>query len=161
MPKLLIPTVLVLALAGCATARPTANEHLDWSLGDYVLVFEEGTGWKGIGGKETSSRIYTTPGATTEDWTITLNIIQLPIAITFMSKTRWNPESIMNAEKERLAEKECTDPWTVFQSDATSLIYERTEVDCPGYLHQYEAGRIVMGEWYSWWLIYRTTTSEI
>ena len=153
--KLLTLGALAFVLASCATARPTVKEHLDWDIGDYVLVFEEKTGWKGVGGEETYNRIYSTPGATAENWTVTLNVVEFPIAVTFMSKTRWNPESIMNTEKNNLAKNRCTDPWTVMQSDSESLLYERTEVECPGYLHQYEVGRIVMGEWYSWWLRYR------
>jgi hypothetical protein len=153
--KYLTLSVLAVSLAGCTAVRPTTTEHLDWGIGDYVLVFEEGTGWKGLGGEETSSRIYATPGATAEDWTVTLNVLELPIAITLMSETRWNPKSILNAEKARMVERQCTDPWRVLQSDSTSLLYERPAVDCAGYLHQYEIGRIVMGQWYSWWLRYR------
>jgi hypothetical protein len=160
-PNFLYLITLTFVLAGCATNLPSTNEHLDWNAGDYVLVFEESTGWKGIDGEETSSYIYSKPGATSEDWIITLNVTKLPIAITHVSKTRWNPESIMNAEKRSLAEQGCTDPWTVIQSDAISLLYERTEVNCTGYLHQYEIGRIVMGKWYSWWLRYRIRDKEL
>lgn len=144
---------IAFTLAGCTT--PTKNEYLDWNTEEYILVFEEGTDRKGIGGEETLKRIYTTPGSTAEDWTITLDVTRLPIAVTFMSKTRWNPESIMNAEKRTLAKQGCDDPWLVINSDSTSILYERPEVNCPGYLHQYELGRIVMGKWYSWWLRYR------
>lgn len=150
-------------LASCAT--PPTNEHLDWSTEDYIQVFEGGTGWKGIGGEETLKRIYTTPGSTAEDWTITLDVECLPIAITFMSKIRWNPESIMNADKRNHTKRGCDDPWLVINSDSTSILYERPEVNCigncPGYLHQYELGRIVMGEWYSWWLRYRIRDREL
>ena len=158
---LLSSSMLVFALIGCSAAHSATKEHLDWDIQDYILVFEEGTGWKGAGGEETQSRIYSAPGATIENWTITLNVIELPIAITFMSKTRWNPESIMNAKKDRLLKHGCTDPWTVIQLDSTSLIYERREVNCPGYLHQYEIGRIVMGKGYSWWLLYRIRDVEL
>ena len=155
VPKFLYLIALTFALAGCATGLPPVDEHLDLNTGDYVLVSVQGTGWKGFGGEETQRRMYMPSGATSEDWTILLNVMKLPIAITFMSTTRWNPESIMNTEKNTLADQGCTDPWTVIQLDATSLLYERTEVNCTSYKHQHEIGRIVMGEWYFWWLDYR------
>lgn len=150
-------TAVAFTLASCTT--PSTTEFLDWSTEGYVQVYEGGTGWKGIGGEETLQRIYTTPGSTAEDWVLTLDVECLPIAITFMSEIRWNPESILNADKRNHAKRGCDDPWLVIISDSTSLLYERPEVNCigncPGYLHQYELGRIVMGEWYSWWLRYR------
>jgi hypothetical protein len=82
-------------------------------------------------------------------------VVEVPIAITLGSSTRWNPDSFVDAEKGRLAKEGCTDPWTILESNSTSLVYERTKVNCPGYLHQHEIGRLVMGDWYAWWLIYR------
>jgi len=149
VPKFLYLIALTFALVGCAIVLPPVDEHLDWNTGDYVQVGVQGTGW------QTLIRTYSPPGATSEDWTIVLDVKKLPISITFMSLTRWNPESIMNRQKHFLADKGCTDPWTVIQLDATSLLYERTEINCTYRLHQYEIGRIVMGEWGMWWLSYR------
>ena len=155
MIKSLILSVIVLAIIDCATVTARTNEHLDWNVGNYALVFEENTGWKGVRGDETSLLIYAKQGETQENWTITLHVTELPKAITFMSKTRWTPESVMTAEKDRLLKMQCTGLWTVIQQDETSVLYERPNVNCPGYLHQHEVGRIVMGKWYLWWISYR------
>jgi hypothetical protein len=153
--KLLVLCVIILTVTGSAFATPSTNEHLDWNVGNFDLVYEENTGWKGVNGDETSMLIYAKQGETQDNWTITLHMTEMPIAITLMSKTRWNPESIMNAEKDRLLKMQCADVWTVIQQDETSILYERPNVNCPGYLHQHEIGRIVMGKWYLWWISYR------
>ncbi len=145
----------------CQRAVAEASEVLDWSLNDYVLVYQEGTGWKDVNGRETTSRIYSSPGATSADWKVTLNVVELPVAFTFMSNTRWNPESLMQSEQRRYAKSGCDDPWVVLSSSSQSLTYERTQVDCPGYLHSQELGRIVVGKWYAWWVIYRIRNMEL
>src|SRR3990172_13015262 len=90
-----ILSVIALAFAGCATVPPPTNEHLDSNVGNFVLVAKEKTGWKGIRGDETSRLIYAKQGETPENWTVKLEVTDLPIAITFLSSTvRWNPESI-------------------------------------------------------------------
>jgi hypothetical protein len=150
----LLKNLLVLsifAFAGCALLR--TNESLDWNPGDFVLVDEEKTGWYGVRGDETSRLIYVKQEEAPEDCTVKLEVTNLPIAITLGSRVRWNPESVMNAEKANMQKKQCpTDMWTVIQKDETSILYEWENISCPGYLHQHEIARIVMGKWYLWWL---------
>jgi hypothetical protein len=155
--------VLALLAVGCAAVVPQSSEVLHWELDEYVLVSETDTGWKGVGGRKTKERIFAEPGATTEDWTITLHVTELPIAVTLGSGTRWNAPSIMNVQRKTLAENGCDDPWNVIRSSSDSLLYERTAVDCPGYPHQHEIGRILVGDWLMWWASFRirnTTLSE-
>ena len=138
---------------GCATVLPSTNEYLDWDVGNFVLMDGEKTGWKGFRG-ETYRFIYVKRGETSKNWTVKLEVTDLPIAITRGSRIHWNPESVMNAEKANMQKKQCTDVWTVIQKDEKSILYERQNISCPGYLHQYELGRIVMGRWYLWWISY-------
>ncbi len=143
------------AVFTCASCATSPREVLDLDVRDYVLVSESGTGWKGIGGDETSVRILAPPDASAEDWTVTLHITELPIAITLGSNVRWNAESLLEAQKGTLEAEGCDDPWSVIQSDTNSILYERTQVACPGYLHSQEIGRFIVGKWSMWWISYR------
>jgi hypothetical protein len=51
--------------------------------------------------------------------------------------------------------------WTTLQKDPNSILYEWRNVSCPGYLHQHEVGRIVMGKWYLWMLSYGIRDKEL
>jgi hypothetical protein len=74
---------------------------------------------------------------------------------------RWNAESIMDAQRQNLAADGCVDAWEVIRSDADSLLYKRTAVACPGYLHDYEIGRILVGDWFMWWSSYRIRNVDL
>jgi hypothetical protein len=64
---------------------------------------------------------------------------------------RWEAESVMNNQRADLGKKQCsTDMWTVLQKDETSILYEWQNIKCPGYFHQHEIVRIVLGRWYLW-----------
>jgi hypothetical protein len=147
--------VAVCCALACAAVVGGPSESLHWEVGDYVLVSETDTGWRGIGGRATKERIFAQPGATTADWTITLHVVELPIAVTLGGEMRWSAEGIMEAQRKGLAEEGCDDPWHVIRSDAHSLVYERTAVDCPGSLHDHEIGRILVGDWTMGWASYR------
>lgn len=151
-PFLLLASVAIFAFTGCTTIP---KETLDWHPRDYVLVFTEKTGWKGVRGDDTMRRIYAPSSATVDNWTETAQIIDFPIAITLDGKVSWNAESVMNAEKGRWEANKCsTKDWTVLQKDDASILYEWRNIDCPGRLHQHEIGRIVMGKWYLWMISY-------
>jgi hypothetical protein len=155
LDSLLALSAISFSLVGCAGT----NERLDWDLGTRCLAFQEKTGWIGINGDETLRKIYAKQGETSENWTEKVEVTVLPIAITFGSKTRWNPESIMLAEKGR---KQCpTDMWTVLQKDQSSILYEWKDISCPGYHHQYEIVRIVMGRWYLWMISYGVKNKDL
>lgn len=78
----LILSALVSCVVGCTAILPSSSETLDWDMGGFVLVRETETGWKGVGGRKTKERIFAPAGATTENWTIALHLIELPIAVT-------------------------------------------------------------------------------
>jgi hypothetical protein len=154
LTRLLVLSVIALAFAGCAALPPT-SEALDWKVGDFVLTGTEKTGWKGIRGDETLRLLYVKRGETSEHWTEKAEVTELPIAITFGGRVSWNPESVMNAEKANLQKNQCsTDMWTVLHKDETSILYEWQNIKCPGYFHQQEIVRIVMGRWYLWFISY-------
>jgi hypothetical protein len=142
-------------------ANPGANEILRWEVDDYVLVSETDTGWKGVGGRKTKERIFAEPGATTDDWTITLHVTEWPIAIILGGEVQWNAPSMLGAVQRRLSDEGCDDPWIVLQSTADSLVYERSSVSCPGYLHEHEIGRIIVGDWYAWWTSFRIRNTTL
>ena len=149
--------LLAFVTAGCAVRNLLkTNESLDWNPGQFVLVGKEKTGLKGINGDETWRLIYIKQGETLDNWKEKVEITELPIAITSLnSKVHWNPESVMNSEKDKKKRMNCfIDMWTVLQKEETSILYEWQYIICPGYLHQHEIGRIVMGRWYLWWLSY-------
>ena len=150
LTRVLILSVITLAFAGCAA------EFFDWNPGNFVLVGRKKTGWKGIGGDETETLFYVKQGETPGRWTEKAEVTELPIAITFLSATvRWNPESIMNAEKTDKQKRGCsTDMWAVIQKDETSILYEWQNIRCPSYFHQQEIVRILMGRWYLWMMSY-------
>lgn len=148
MCRKIISYLIALTFSGCAVTSLSANEYLDWDVGGFEPVFKEKTGWKGVGGNETFTHVYKKPGETAKNWTVKLEVTNLPIAITLGSSTRWNPESILNS-----ANKNCSD-WKVIEKNNNSILYERTNIRCPNYLHQQEVGRIVMGKWYLWWIFY-------
>jgi hypothetical protein len=152
---------LLLATFGCKSIAPGPGETLDWDLREYVLVYEEGSGWKGLGGEETRNRVLAPPGVTTEDWTVTLHIIELPIAITLGSDLQWDAENLMNAQKAALVEEGCADPWTILGSGANSILYERVDVACDGYLHDHEIGRFLVGDWFMWWISLRMRSTTL
>jgi hypothetical protein len=156
LTRLLILCAAAVAFAGCATALPSTDEYLDWSIGPFELAAKQGTGAKGCTGEETFRCVYKKLGETPETWTTKLEVTDLPIAITLLSgEVRWNPESVMNAEKAHLRKRGCsTDTWTVLQKDQTSMLWEWRNISCPGYLHQHELGRIVMGNWHLWIISY-------
>lgn len=160
-PKPVFICALLLAAFGCASGTVGPSEALDLGPHDYVLVSNVGTGWKGIGGKETTERIFAPPGASAEDWTVTLHITELPIAVTLGSNVRWNAESLLEEKKASLKAQGCTDPWTVIRSDENSILYERTEVACPGYLHNHEIGRVIVGKYFMWWVSYRMRNTTL
>lgn len=156
LTRLLVLSVIALAFAGCAVLAPT-NESLDWNPGSFVLMGKQKMGWKGIRGNETERLIYVKQGEETlEKWTEKAEVTELPVAITLLSASvRWNPESIMNSEKAYRQKQQCsTDIWAVLQKDETSILYEWQNISCPGYFHQHEIVRIVMGRWYLWIISY-------
>ncbi len=155
LTRLLVLSVIAFAFVGCAVPA-TTSEALVWKFEGFVLAGTEKTGWKGIRGDETLRLVYVKRGETSENWTEKAEVTELPIAITFLSTTvRWNPESVMNAEKANMQKKQCsTDMWTVLQKDETSILYEWQNIKCPGYFHQQEIVRIVMGRWYLWFISY-------
>jgi len=138
-----------------ACRLPATEESLDWKPSGFVLADKVSTGWKGVGGNETWRQIYAKPGETAENWTEKAEVIELPIAITLGGTIRWNPESLMSAEKDRVEKLGCsTDAWTVLQHDESSILWEWRRIKCPGYLEQHEIERIVMGQWYEWEMFY-------
>jgi hypothetical protein len=156
LTKSLVLIVIILAFTGYAAILPSTNESLDWNTGNFVLVSKEKTGWKGIRGDETERLIYVKQGEEKlEKWTEKAEVTELPIAITLSGRVHWNPESVMNSEKASLQKKQCsTDMWTVIQKDETSILYEWQNIRCPGYFHQHEIVRILMGRWYLWMISY-------
>ena len=152
---LLIVGVTNVELAGCAATRRGINESLDWTVGEFYFVGKERTGFKGIRGDETWTVIYGKREETPTNWTEKLEVTNLPIAITFMNPSvRWNPESVLKKLEANERKKGCSEPWTVLQKDTTSILYERQNISCSTYLHQYEIDRIVMGRWYLWLIDY-------
>lgn len=157
LTRVLALSAITLAFAGCAAVFGPTNESLDWKPGNFVVVGKEKTGWKGIRDDETERLIYVKQGEEIlEKWTEKAEVTELPIAITFMSSSvHWNPESVMNADKAKVQKKGCsTDMWTVLQKDETSVLYEWQNIRCPGWLHQHNIARIVMGRWYLWMISY-------
>lgn len=154
---------MALGLAGTAAADlPVAEESLNWKPDGFVLVHREKTGWKGVRGNETWRHIYAKPGVTAQNWTEKAEVTELPIAITLGGRVRWNPESVMNAEKARAEKQRCpTDAWTVIHQDGSSILWEWQKINCPGYLHQHEIVRIVMGRWYLWTISYAIRNREL
>lgn len=149
------------ALALGVVQRAAAAESLDWKPDGFVLVSREKTGWKGVKGNETWRQIYAKPGVTSENWTEKAEVTEFPIAITLGSSIRWNPESVMNSEKARLAKSRCsTEAWTLLNKDASSIAWAWDEIRCPGYLHQHEIVRVVMGRWSLWMISYGIRNRE-
>ena len=141
---------------------PVGQESLNWKPDGFVVVHREKTGWKGVRGNETWRQIYARPGMTAQNWTEKAEVTELPIAITLGGRVRWNPESVMNAEKARIETKGCpTDAWTVIQQDGSSILWEWQKINCPGYLHQHEVVRVVMGQWYLWMISYAIRNRDL
>lgn len=148
---------VIVDVVGCAT-----EESLNWKPDVFVLAYREKTGWKGVRGNDTWRHIYAKPGVTAQNWTEKAEVIELPIAITLGGKVRWNPESVMNAEKARAEKQRCpTDAWTVIQQDGSSILWEWQNIKCSGYLHQHELVRIVMGRWYLWTISYAIRNRDL
>lgn len=159
----IVSASVALLIISCLGTIAGGNETLQWELDEYDLVSETDTGWKGVGGRKTKERIFAEPGATTDDWTVTLHVTEWPIAVSLGGKMQWNAPSIMGALQRSLSDDGCVDPWNVIRSTSESLVYERTAVACPGYLHQHELGRILVGDWFMWWVSFRirnTTLTE-
>lgn len=134
---------------------PGSNESLSWELAGFVLAAKEKTGWKGVSDDDTWRLIYHRQSETSGGWTERVDVTQFPIAVTWASNVRWNPESVMNAEKASMQNAGCsTDVWTVHDKKETSILYEWQNVRCPGRLTQHEIVRIVMGRWYLWFVSY-------
>ncbi len=141
----IVVIVIALAFAGCAGLRAN-KESLDMNFGDYVYVAHSRVGPSGIGTMDT----YAKPGATVENWTVKLVVIEIPNTIIFYfwpwEGYKWNAESVMNYYKVRKLKACPTGMWKVVQVDPTSILYEWLDISCPGVLFQrYEIGRIVMG----------------
>jgi len=153
----------ITGIAGVAAAgTPLAEESFSWKPAGFVLVHKEKTGWKGVRGNETWRYIYAKPGVTAQNWTEKAEVTELPIAITLGGRVRWNPESVMNAEKARAEKQRCpTDAWTVIHRDESSILWEWQNINCPGYLHQHELVRIVMGRWYLWSISYAIRNRDL
>jgi hypothetical protein len=134
--SILSVSIALLTLA-CLGANPGANEILRWEVDDYVLVSETDTGWKGVGGRKTKERIFAEPGATTDDWTITLHVTEWPIAIILGGEVQWNAPSMLGAVQRRLSDEGCDDPWIVLQSTAD------------------------IGDWYAWWTSFRIRNTTL
>ncbi len=106
-------------------------------------------------GNETWRHIYAKPGVTSENWTEKAEMTELPIAITLGGGVRWNPGSVMGAEKARVEKQRCsTHGWSVLHQDGSSILWEWQKISCPAYLHQHEIVRVVMGRWYLWMISY-------
>lgn len=157
VPARLLPVVsMVFGLTACTGVGPSAtNESLSWTPAGFVLAYQEKTGWKDVRGRETLRRIYAKPGATAENWTEKAEVTELPIAITLGGKFRWDPVSVMNAEKARMEKLRCsTHGWTVLNQETSSILWEWPQIDCPAYLHQHGLVRVVMGRWSLWMISY-------
>lgn len=151
-----------LGFVGIAADLSRAEESLNWRPDGFVLVHKEKTGWKGVRGNETWRHIYAKPDVTAQTWTEKAEVTELPIAITLGTRIRWNPESVMNAEKVRAEKQQCsTDAWTVIHQDGSSILWEWLTIKCPGYLHQHELVRIVMGRWYLWMISYAIRNKDL
>ncbi len=149
MIKQTMLVTLITTVVGCAATPISTKEFLDWDPVGFSSVFQEKTGWKGIEGKDTLTTIYAKDGETSENWSIKLEITNLPIAITSMNpRIRWKPDSVMASEN-----KNCSD-WEVLSRNESSILYERKNISCPSYLHGQEIGRIVMGKFNLWWISY-------
>ncbi len=163
LARLLSVISMVFGLTGCTAVGPSgADESLHWKPSGFVLAHEERTGWKGVRGNETLRRIYAKPGVTAENWTEKAEVTELPIAITQGGRVRWDPVSVMNAEKARLEAQRCsTRAWTVLNQEASGILWEWREIDCPAYLHRHELVRVVMGRWSLWMISYGIRNREL
>lgn len=149
-----VVAVIVLALAACESVS-AVGESLDWKVKDgFVLAEEQSRGWRGVRGDTATTLFYVKGGETRENWTERAEVNTLVIAETRGGGFHWRPDSLMNRIRDGFKGRCPTDTWTVLHQDETGLLYEWTDIACPGVLDRHELVRIVMGRWYAWVIHY-------
>jgi len=146
--------VMAIVLAACESISAT-DESLAWKVkDDFVLAEKQNRGWRGVRGDTATILFYVKKGETPANWTERAEVTTLVIAETQSGGFRWRPDSLMNRIRDGLRERCRTDTWTVLHQDETSVLYEWTDIACPGFFDQHELVRIVMGRWYAWIIHY-------